>query len=230
MSLFLLTHGWHGGYTSAWSSDTHSLCDKAFSIPYHLLQLLSSSPPIITTVAGYLQSPAQPRVTSPPILMTPAPITRALGQRTADFMCSSASAKQININKCYQEQSSPGALVPSVQPGTELGAQTRACETSGDVPISINHQTLDHTVTSLAPQSCWELAFPTRFTLYCPRSVNMKVEPSPIGKITLHLSALHLTYVHISHCLGWPQQDINTIGVLGRPQSHLTLIYLATSC
>ena len=66
------------------------------------------------------------RVTSPPILMTSAPITRAVGQRTADFMCSSASAKQININKCYQEQSSPGALVPSVQPGTELGAQTRA--------------------------------------------------------------------------------------------------------
>ena len=64
--------------------------------------------------------------------------------------------------------------------------------------------------------------------------MNIKVEPSPIGKIILYLYALlytlHLTYVHISHCLGWPQQDINTIGVLGRPQSNLTLIYLATSC
>ena len=35
-------------------------------------------------------------------------------------------AKQININKCYQEQSSPGALVPKCTAGTELGAQTRA--------------------------------------------------------------------------------------------------------
>ena len=110
-------------------------------------------------------------------------------------------AKQININKCYQEQSSPGALVPKCTAGTELGAQTRAWnnETSGDVPISINHQILDRLRPQSTVTSYWKVAFPS----CCPRSVNIKVEPSPIGKIILYLYALLYTSLMYTSLTVW---------------------------